>query len=61
MSIIEGLLPAKHITAERAARRTLLIVSEVRLLREGIAESIEGNSGLAFSVEVYWDVDKRIG
>ena len=46
MSIIEGLLPARHITAERAARRTLLIVSEVRLLREGIAESIEGNSGL---------------
>ena len=46
MSIIEGLLPARHITAERAARRTLLIVSEVRLLREGIAELIEGNSGL---------------
>ena len=44
--VIEGLLPSRHITAERAASRTLLIVSEVRLLREGIAESIEGNSGL---------------
>ena len=46
MSLVEGLLPSRHITAERAASRTLLIVSEVRLLREGIAESLEGNSGL---------------
>jgi DNA-binding NarL/FixJ family response regulator len=44
--VIERLLPSRHITAERAANRTLLIVSEVRLLREGIAKSIEGNSGL---------------
>ena len=44
--MIEGLLPSTHITAEHAASRTLLVVSEVRLLREGIAESIEGNSGL---------------
>ena len=46
MSLIEGLLPSTHITAEHAASRTLLVVSEVRLLREGIAELIEGNSGL---------------
>ena len=46
MSLIEGLLPSTHITAEHAASRMLLIVSEVRLLREGIAESIEGNSAL---------------
>ena len=44
--MIEGLLPSTHITAEHAASRTLLVVSEVRLLREGIAELIEGNSGL---------------
>ena len=47
MSIIEGLLPARHITAERAASRTLLIVSEVYdFFGEGIARPIEGNSGL---------------
>jgi DNA-binding NarL/FixJ family response regulator len=45
--MIEGSLPSRDITAERAANRALLIVSEVRLLREGIAESIEGNSGLS--------------
>src|SRR3984957_8067002 len=45
--MIEGLLPSKHITAEHSASRTLLVVSEGRILREGIAESIEGNSGLS--------------
>jgi DNA-binding NarL/FixJ family response regulator len=44
--VIERLSASRHITAERAANRILLIVSEVRLLREGIAKSIEGNSGL---------------
>ena len=44
--MIEGPLPSRHITAERAASRAVLIVSEVRLLREGIAASIQGNSGL---------------
>jgi len=44
--VIEELSASRHIAAERAANRILLIVSEVRLLREGIAKSIEGNSGL---------------
>ena len=44
--MIEELSASRHIAAERAANRILLIVSEVRLLREGIAKSIEGNSGL---------------
>ena len=44
--VIEELLPSRHVAAERAANGTLLIVSDVRLHREGIAKSIEGNSGL---------------
>lgn len=44
--VIEGLSAPRQAGAERAANRTLLIVSEVRLLREGIAESIEGNSAV---------------
>ena len=44
--MIEELLPSRHVAAERVAKRTLLIVSEVRLHREGIAKAIEGNSEL---------------
>jgi len=44
--VIKGFSASRSIAAETAANRTLLIVSEVRLLREGIAKSIEGNSGL---------------